>query len=132
MPTEMEGTQVATGAGVPNVIIRSDALTATPENDITGATGAIVYFIMVDCRLNPAQDVTARLYHDDAATDVGADDAQLWVRGYKGKKKTYWFEGLEAAATKINIACVQEKGGTVGSTSPTGTVKLAIGLDDGS
>lgn len=108
----------------------SGSANATPENDMGVPAGeafasATLFSIVVDCRNNPNEDVTFRLY-DNAAPTVGTTAAEVWVRGKRGQLIEYeWPIGIPYG-TGLSAATVKGAGGTGGSTDPSGIVKITL------
>ena len=106
----------------------------TVEANLTGvsgtSTGNIIYWIEVDCRNNPVEDVTFRLYTGTSNPNVGTDKAEVFVPGKRGRLLTYhWPAGITWPTTnKVYAACIKGAGGTAGSSAPSGQVKVRIGL----
>lgn len=120
-------------SGKANTIIQipeegsSGSANATPETDM-GAPFAsgVLYSIVVDCRNNPNEDVTFRLYDASSAPTVGTDAAEVWVQGKRGQLIEYeWPVGIPFG-TGFSAATVKGAGGTGGSTNPSGIVKIEL------
>jgi hypothetical protein len=124
-----DGLPPATGELVPNVAITIPDSNATPESDITGAVGAILYMVEIDCTNNTDEDVYVRFYNKSSPT-VGTDDAEVLLKGFAGKKKTYVCKRGTTFSSNLSVATVTERGATAGATNPTGTVALIILVDD--
>lgn len=131
------------GTDVPDKRYIEPDSNATGIDDITGANNSELFMVEIDCTGNPDQDVYAKFYNH-ADPDIGTTDAEVVLRGYKGKKVTYTFRQIDIAAladnvegwhgwifaTAISFATVQEAGGTGGATAPSGKVKVTLGVKD--
>jgi hypothetical protein len=123
-----------------SAIIGQSYIIKPANNTIHLAIGAAAAMellgILLDCSLNPGEDVTLRIWdYDSTGADptVGVTDAELWVRGKRGKTdpdNLFWFTTGDdekgwvfgSGDYRIAAACVQQKGGTGGATSPSGIV----------
>lgn len=123
-------TKPTTATGEPNAIVTIEKSIGTSENDLSGANACTVYKVKIDCKANPQEDVSTRFF-DSASPSVGTDDAELLLKGYKGKLKTYICK-RGTPFTNLSVATVKNQGATAGSADPTGTVKVTIYIDDGS
>lgn len=131
------------GTDVPDKRYIDPDSNATGRDNITGAGGSEVSLVTIDCTGNPDEDVTTRLYNLADPT-VGTDDAEVVLKGYKGRAVTYRFTQIDLDAlaadtegwqgwpfsTALSVATVQEAGGTGGATAPSGTVKVTLGVKD--
>ena len=137
---------IATGGAIDTVFTFDEpGMNATVETLIEGAATTDIYCIEVDATENPGQDVTIRFWNDLAGNvTVGTTDAEFWVRAAKGQLTTIEcaadprsaggpLVGVTVGRTNndVSVACMQEKGGTSGATSPSGTVKVRIWVDAG-
>lgn len=101
---------------------------ATPELNLTGATGSTVFWVEVDCRDNQNENGQFRLYDTSGTPSLGTDGADILLRGIRGKKITYNFPVGVIFANDINAVYAKGEGGLSSPVDPTGTVKIKLGL----
>ncbi len=102
---------------------------ATPEVDLTAAiiaTDHRLYGVVVDCRDNPNEDVTLRLYDQTTSPTVGTTDAHAWFSGIRGQLSEYEFPFGVRFPTGISAAVVKGQGGTGGDENPSGTIRVTL------
>jgi hypothetical protein len=103
-----------------------DDLDATVEQAGSGAK--TLHHVYVDCRENTSEDVTIRFWNTAAGSVTnGSTDAVLWFRCPKGIEQNIKIKfGGIAFGTALSCAAVKNVGGTGGSDSPSGTVKVKL------
>jgi len=107
---------------------------ATPEVNLTAAKVSVdhrVYNIEIDCRDNPNENVTLRLFDSTSSPTVGTTDAHAWFPGIRGQITSYAFPYGIRFPTGVSAAVVQGQGGTAGDVNPSGTVRVQLRIKQG-
>lgn len=131
------------GTDVPDKRYIEPDSNATGIDNITGANNSELFIVEIDCTGNPTEDVYTKFYNAADPT-IGGADAEVVLKGYKGRKTTYTFRQIDLDAladntegwhgwiftTAISFATVQEAGGNAGATAPSGKVKVTLGVKD--
>lgn len=117
------GATASGGGGLDSTIWTANPLAATAQQVTSGVLSTVLQ-VKIDCTLNPGEDVYVPFYNS-AAPVVGTTTPRLLLKGKAGLVRTYTFKkGLSGVfGTACYAACVSNKGG-MGTTAPTGTVKV--------
>ena len=109
----------------------------TVEADLTGIIGSStvnkLHWIEVDCRDNPIENGTFRLYEATSNPIIGEAHAHVFVPGIRGQIIPYNFPNAIPWTSSKGIYAVYVKGlgGTGGSAAPSGIVRVRLGLTIG-
>lgn len=106
----------------------NESANATPESDVTAATGSKFFWGEIDARDNPNEDVILKLYDKATTPTVGTDHPHIALPGKRGKITQHKMPVGVVFTNDINAAVCQAPGATAGSSNPTGIVKVRLGI----
>ena len=120
---------VAFSSQVSSILVQQTDCDATMNQDVTGGTNLVLTTVEIDAKTNsvPGNESVFVKFYGAGSDTVGTTAPEMVLPAIGGTHMVYQISGGGFTwPTSINMACVNDGGGTAGTTRPTQNVIVRL------